>query len=139
MGWVVLLHFHFAAFFSGVFGCASGGSSVFKIAKSHLFENYKIADEMLAGGLQAFITCVDPRAVPASFAGRAFDRALLAALPPGVDPCGENGEFLTFAWDGPMFRYPVPVRVGEVVARGGFVFADLLPSSGTRDEAAATA
>jgi uncharacterized protein (TIGR00290 family) len=98
-----------------------------------------LADEMLAGGLQAFITCVDPRAVPASFAGRAFDRALLAALPPGVDPCGENGEFHTFAWDGPMFRYPVPVRVGEVVARGGFVFADLLPSSGTRDEAAATA
>jgi uncharacterized protein (TIGR00290 family) len=88
----------------------------------------ELAAEMLAAGLRARITCVDPRAFPASFAGRDFDVGLLAALPPGVDPCGENGEFHTFAWDGPMFRRAVPVRGGEVVTRDGFVFADLLPA-----------
>jgi uncharacterized protein (TIGR00290 family) len=86
-----------------------------------------LAEEMIAGGLQARLSCVDPRVVPAALAGRAFDRGLLADLPAGVDPCGENGEFHSFAWDGPMFRHPVPVRVGAVVARDGFVFADLLP------------
>jgi uncharacterized protein (TIGR00290 family) len=89
---------------------------------------HELAAEMLAAGLRARITCVDPRALPASFAGRDFDAGLLAALPPGVDPCGENGEFHTFAWDGPMFRRAVPVRGGEVVTRDGFVFADLLPA-----------
>jgi uncharacterized protein (TIGR00290 family) len=86
-----------------------------------------LAEEMIEGGLQARLTCVDPRVLPAAFAGRAFDRALLADLPPSVDPCGENGEFHSFAWDGPMFRRPVPVTAGVVVERGGFVFADLLP------------
>jgi uncharacterized protein (TIGR00290 family) len=86
-----------------------------------------LAREMLAGGLRARLTCVDPRVLAPDFAGRAFDASLLADLPPGVDPCGENGEFHTFAWDGPMFREPVPVRGGEVVERDGFVFADLLP------------
>jgi diphthamide synthase (EF-2-diphthine--ammonia ligase) len=87
-----------------------------------------LAEEMVRGGLRARLTCVDPRAVAADLAGRAFDQELLASLPPGVDPCGENGEFHTFAWDGPMFERPVPVRAGEVVARDGFVFADLLPA-----------
>jgi uncharacterized protein (TIGR00290 family) len=87
-----------------------------------------LARDMLAGGLRATLTCVDPRTLPPSFAGRAFDASLLADLPPGVDPCGENGEFHTFAWDGPMFRAPVPVRAGDVVRRDGFVFADLLPA-----------
>jgi uncharacterized protein (TIGR00290 family) len=86
-----------------------------------------LAREMMAGGLQARITCVDPRLLPRTFAGRTFDASLLADLPPGVDPCGENGEFHTFAWDGPMFRHPVPVAAGETVERDGFVFADLLP------------
>jgi uncharacterized protein (TIGR00290 family) len=90
-----------------------------------------LAREMLAGGLRARITCVDPRALPATFAGRAFDEALLRDLPAGVDPCGENGEFHTFAWDGPMFDGPVRVRGGEVVERDGFVFADLLPAAQT--------
>jgi uncharacterized protein (TIGR00290 family) len=85
-----------------------------------------LAREMIAGGLRARLTCVDPRVIPASLAGRAFDETLLADLPPGADPCGENGEFHTFAWDGPMFRRPVPVRLGEIVSRDGFVFADLL-------------
>ena len=91
-----------------------------------------LAEEMLAVGLRARLTCVDPRMLPASFVGRAFDRQLLADLPAGVDPCGENGEFHTFAWAGPMFRRPVPVRNGEVVMRDGFVFADLFEE---RDEA----
>jgi uncharacterized protein (TIGR00290 family) len=89
----------------------------------------ELAEEMIAGGLRAFLTCVDPRALSPAFAGRPFDRALLADLPAAVDPCGENGEFHTFAWDGPMFRRPVPVQTGEVVTRGGFVFCDLLPQA----------
>ncbi len=85
-----------------------------------------LAREMVAGGLEARLTCVDPGRLPPSFAGRAFDAALLDGLPPGVDPCGEAGEFHTFAHAGPMFARPVPVAVGEVVTRDGFVFADLL-------------
>ena len=85
-----------------------------------------LAREMLAAGLRATLTCVDPRRLDRSFAGRAFDAALLGDLPPGVDPCGENGEFHTFAWAGPMFRRPVEVATGDVVERDGFVFADLL-------------
>ena len=61
----------------------------------------------------------------ASFAGRAFDRQLLAALPTGVDPCGENGEFHSCVWDGPMFTHPVPIAVHGTVVRDGFAFADL--------------
>jgi len=87
-----------------------------------------LAQEMVRGGLRARLTCVDPRVLAAELAGRAFDHELLAGLPAGVDPCGENGEFHTFAWDGPVFRRPVPIRSGEVVARDGFVFADLLPA-----------
>ena len=89
-----------------------------------------LAEEMIELGQQAVLTCVDPRALPRAFAGRAFDAALLRELPAEVDPCGERGEFHSFAWDGPAFRRPVPVRVGEVVDRDGFVFADLLPAAG---------
>jgi uncharacterized protein (TIGR00290 family) len=87
-----------------------------------------LAREMVASGLKATLVCVDPRALDAGFAGRTFDPELLAGLPPGVDPCGERGEFHTFAWDGPMFARPVPVAAGEVVERDGFVFADLVPA-----------
>jgi uncharacterized protein (TIGR00290 family) len=87
----------------------------------------RLAREMIDGGLRAVITCVDPRRVSRALAGRAFDAALLAELPPGVDPCGENGEFHSFAWGGPMFEAPLAVAPGEVVERDGFVFADLLP------------
>ena len=80
---------------------------------------------MIDGGLRAYLTCVDPRKLDASFAGRAFDAALLADLPAGVDPCGENGEFHSFAWDGPMFARPIAVARERVVERDGFVFADL--------------
>jgi uncharacterized protein (TIGR00290 family) len=88
----------------------------------------RLAREMVDGGLRATLTCVDPKALDRSFAGRAFDARLLAELPAGVDPCGEKGEFHTFAWDGPMFAAPVPVAPGEVVLRDGFVFADLVPA-----------
>ena len=76
------------------------------------------------------LTCVDPRKLPASFAGRSFDLGLLADLPDGVDPCGENGEFHSFVWDGPMYRQPIVVRVGDVVERDGFVFADVRQHEG---------
>ena len=88
-----------------------------------------LARDMIAGGLEARLTCIDPRRLPEALAGRAFDAALLEALPPDVDPCGEAGEFHTFAFAGPMFSHPVPTTLGEVVARDGFVFADLLPPS----------
>jgi len=97
-----------------------------------------LAEEMIDGGLQARLTCVDPRALDASFAGRAFDHDLLSALPPGVDPCGERGEFHSFAWDGPMFDHPIPVVGGEVVEREGFVFADLLPETDSTPSAQRT-
>jgi len=87
----------------------------------------ELAEEMIASGLRARITCVDPRAISRDFAGRDFDRALLAALPPAADPCGERGEFHTFAYEGPMFREPIAIASGEIVERDGFVFADLIP------------
>jgi uncharacterized protein (TIGR00290 family) len=85
----------------------------------------QLGREMIASGLQAVLTCIDPRKLPASFAGRAFDLELLADLPPEIDPCGENGEFHSFVWDGPMFRHAIAVQVGDVVERDGFVFADV--------------
>jgi uncharacterized protein (TIGR00290 family) len=88
-------------------------------------ETRALAGEMLAAGLSARLTCVDPRRLPSRFAGRTFDAQLLADLPADVDPCGENGEFHTFVTAGPMFAHPIEVAVGEVVERDGFVFADL--------------
>lgn len=86
-----------------------------------------LASEFIAAGFQAYIACLDPRVLDASFAGRRYDESLLADLPAGVDPCGENGEFHTFVSAGPIFREPIACRTGEVVEREGFVFCDLLP------------
>jgi uncharacterized protein (TIGR00290 family) len=86
----------------------------------------RLAVEMIDGGLRAVLTCVNPAHLDRSFAGRQFDRSLLADLPPGIDPCGERGEFHSFAYDGPMFDHPVAVASGEVVDRDGFVFADMI-------------
>jgi uncharacterized protein (TIGR00290 family) len=83
-----------------------------------------LAERMIGAGLRARLTCVDPKQLDPAFAGREFDAALLGELPAAVDPCGERGEFHTLAYDGPMFRRPVSLRAGEVVARDGFVFAD---------------
>jgi len=90
-----------------------------------------LAQEMLAGGLRAILTCVDPKKLDATFAGRAFDEKLLTDFPPGIDPCGENGEFHTFTSAGPMFASLIRVTIGEIVARDGLVFADLLPRAAT--------
>ena len=79
---------------------------------------------MLANGLRACLTCVDPRVLPAKFAGRELTISLLESMPAGIDPCGENGEFHTFVFDGPMFAQPLDIEMGEVVTRDGFVFAD---------------
>ncbi|MGA7525104.1 MAG: ATP-binding protein [Acidobacteriaceae bacterium] len=85
----------------------------------------RLAEEMIDSGLRARLVCVDPRKLPPEFAGREFDAALLQDLPAGVDPCGENGEFHTCVYAGPMFREPIPIEAGEVVERDGFVFADV--------------
>ena len=86
-----------------------------------------LARAFVDDGFRARIVCLDPAALDVSFAGRTFDDGLLADLPEGVDPCGENGEFQTFVFDGPIFRRPLAVSVGEVVERDGFWFCDLLP------------
>jgi len=87
-----------------------------------------LAADMLACGLRAVITCVDPAQAPAELAGRWYDEELLRELPAGVDPCGERGEFHTFVVDGPGFPTGLDVVVGEVTERDGFVFADVLPA-----------
>jgi uncharacterized protein (TIGR00290 family) len=84
-----------------------------------------LAREMVAAGVRARITCVDPKQMPRRFVGRVFDGDLLDELPETVDPCGERGEFHTFCYAGPMFREPVDVALGETTERDGFVFADL--------------
>ena len=83
----------------------------------------RLARDMVEAGLRAVVTCVDPSRAPSSLAGRAFDHAFLDALPAGVDPCGENGEFHTFVTDGPGFAHPVPVRVTGRTERDGTVLA----------------
>ena len=90
-------------------------------------DTHALARGMIASGLVAHLTCVDPARLPRAFAGRMFDAHLLADLPQGVDPCGENGEFHTCVSAGPMFRTALAVEVGDIVERDGFVFADLLP------------
>jgi len=82
---------------------------------------------MIESGVRAKLTCVDTKLLAADFAGREFDEQLLSELPPDIDPCGENGEFHTFVYAGPMFQQDLSVEVGEIVSRDGFVFADLSP------------
>ncbi|HUF46696.1 MAG TPA: hypothetical protein VMM93_02710 [Vicinamibacterales bacterium] len=86
----------------------------------------ELAREMIAGGLRARITCLDPTKVDRALAGHEFDESFLDALPPDVDPCAERGEFHTCCYAGPMFRSPVPVETGEIVERDGYVFTDLV-------------
>lgn len=85
-----------------------------------------LAREMVARGLHALLTCVDPSKLGADFVGRDFDLNLLESLPGTVDPCGENGEFHTFVWDAPGFAEPIAVATGQVVKRDGFVFCDVV-------------
>jgi uncharacterized protein (TIGR00290 family) len=85
-----------------------------------------LARDMVREGVKATLTCVDPNKLDRQYAGRDFDAAFLAELPTSVDPCGENGEFHTFAFDAPVFSKPVQIEKGGIVERDGFVFADLL-------------
>jgi uncharacterized protein (TIGR00290 family) len=89
-----------------------------------------LARTMIRDGLRALLTCVDPRQLPETFAGRAYDAAMLSDLPTGADPCGERGEFHTYCFAGPMFVSSIAVRVGETVLRDGFRFTDLTPAAG---------
>ena len=87
----------------------------------------EFAHEFVNGGFEATLVCVDPRLLDESFAGRAYDRRLVADLPSSVDPCGENGEFHTFVHAGPVFSQPILCTRGDVAEREGFVFCDLVP------------
>ena len=89
----------------------------------------ELAREMLAAGVRAHLTCIDPRLLESRFAGRTFDTQLLAELPAGVDPCGERGEFHTFVSAGPMFSRTIAVNTGITVERDNFIYADLLPAA----------
>ena len=86
----------------------------------------ELAGQMIDGGLRARLSCVDMRVLDASFAGREFDAALLADLPPGVDPCGENGEFHTCVYDGPMFAAPLALDTGIAVTKPPFAWRDFI-------------
>jgi diphthamide synthase (EF-2-diphthine--ammonia ligase) len=88
----------------------------------------ELAERFLKDGFRAIAACIDPRKLDKSFAGRELDESFFRDLPAGVDPCGENGEFHTFVFDGPIFRSPVPVHIGQIVERDSFVFCDLLPA-----------
>lgn len=89
----------------------------------------RLARDMLAAGVRAVLTCVDPNVLPSEFVGRTFDESLLADLPDGVDPCGERGEFHTFVWDGPGFSSPIDIEIGETICRDGFVFRDIVAAA----------
>lgn len=88
----------------------------------------ELARNLIRAGVKAKITCIDPGRLDASWAGREYDFEFLDRLPPGVDPCGENGEFHTFVYDAPVFSSPIRVKAGETLERDGFVFADLIPA-----------
>jgi len=85
----------------------------------------ELANSMIKSGMRAKVTCVDPKLLAPEFVGREFDEQLLSEFPPEIDPCGENGEFHTFVYAGPIFQHDLSIEVGEVVPRDGFVFADL--------------
>lgn len=105
-----------------------GGTGLTPVFPLWGLDTENLARDMIAGGLEATITCVDPKQVDASFSGRRFDAAFLADLPDGADPCGENGEFHSFVHAGPMFAEPIGVEIGETVERDGFVFTDIVPT-----------
>ncbi len=95
----------------------------------------QLAETMVDAGLRAYLTCIDPRVLDRSFAGRIFDADLLKTLPTGIDRCGERGEFHTFACEGPMFSRSIAVEPAEVVERDGFIYAELLPKPDTQLDA----
>jgi len=107
----------------------SGLTPLFPLFHADDAVTQQLAREMISGGLRARITCVDPRQLDCRFAGREFDASLLDDLPRGVDPCGERGEFHTFAYAGPMFSHSIAIQTGVTIERDGFVFTDLTPET----------
>jgi len=89
----------------------------------------ELINKFIKLGFKAIVTCVDAKALGPEFAGQLIDNDFVSSLPPHVDPCGENGEFHTFVFDGPNFKQPVRFSKGEIVQREGFWFCDLLPES----------
>jgi uncharacterized protein (TIGR00290 family) len=106
---------------------AAGMTALFPLWRR---DTHEVAQAMIAGGMVAHLVCVDPRQLDRNFAGRRFDATLVAALPGTCDPCGENGEFHTVVSAGPMFAAPIPIAIGAIVERDGFVFADAIPGAG---------
>ena len=102
----------------------AGMEALFPIWKR---DTRELAVEFVRLGFRAVTVCVDPRVLDPRFVGCELDTSFFADLPPGVDPCGENGEFHTFVFDGPIFSRPIGFRIGETVMRDGFCFCDLLP------------
>ena len=92
-------------------------------------DSRELAESFIALGFRAVVVCVDPKKLDPSFVGAEFSNEFLSRLPPSADPCGENGEFHTFVYDGPIFQQPIPVSRGQIVERDGFWFADLLPAA----------
>jgi uncharacterized protein (TIGR00290 family) len=90
---------------------------------------YEHATRLIDLGFKAYVICVDTAALDGSFVGKILDREFLNRLPAGVDPCGENGEFHTFVYDGPIYKDPVRCRVGEIVLRESFYYCDVLPDN----------
>jgi len=101
-----------------------GMAAIFPIWKR---ETRVLAEEFCREGFRAVAVCIDGKILDKNFAGRELNREFFRDLPEGVDPCGENGEFHTFVFDGPIFREPVKCRTGEIVKRDGFIFCDLIP------------
>lgn len=89
----------------------------------------KLSRRMIAGGLRAVITCVDPKQAPKELVGKEFDQRFLDSLPESIDPCGENGEFHSFVFDGPMFAEQIEITLGDIAYRDDFVFADIIPKT----------
>jgi uncharacterized protein (TIGR00290 family) len=102
----------------------SGLEPLFPIWKTR--STRELAEQMVAAGLRARLTCVNPKHLDASFCGRVFDRSFIDDLPADVDPCGENGEFHSYAFAGPMFRHPIDHQLGDIVERDDYVFADII-------------
>ncbi len=101
-------------------------TAIFPIWK---IDTRELAARFVEDGFRAITACIDPKKLDKSFAGRELDASFFRDLPPGVDPCGENGEFHTFVFAGPIFRSPIPVQAGQIVERDSFVFCDLLPKN----------
>ncbi len=104
-----------------------------KLGVSSLFpiwgkDTSSLANFFIDSGFKAIVCCTNPKVLGLEYCGREFDKSFLAEIPRSVDPCGENGEFHTFVYDGPIFKEKINVKIEDVVTRDGFCFADILPA-----------